>query len=98
MQPWQRSPDVSVPRASRLLRPHLRAPPTSASTLPTAMLWVSTSMVRVWHRRDCWLIQRRVPSVAKAKEHLDFEATTTLDEILDEVVPWVVAAIELGLI
>jgi UDP-glucose 4-epimerase len=43
-------------------------------------------------------VQRRVPSVAKAKEILDFEATTTLDEILDEVVPWVVGAIERGLI
>jgi UDP-glucose 4-epimerase len=43
-------------------------------------------------------VQRRVPSVAKAKELLDFEATTTLDEILDEVVPWVVGAIDRGLI
>jgi UDP-glucose 4-epimerase len=43
-------------------------------------------------------VQRRVPSVAKAKELLDFEAMTTLDEILDEVVPWVVGAIDRGLI
>jgi UDP-glucose 4-epimerase len=43
-------------------------------------------------------VQRRVPSVAKAREILDFEATTTLDEILDEVVPWVVGAIDRGLI
>jgi UDP-glucose 4-epimerase len=43
-------------------------------------------------------VQRRVPSVTKAREILGFEATTTLDEILDEVVPWVVEAIDCGLI
>jgi UDP-glucose 4-epimerase len=43
-------------------------------------------------------VQRRVPALAKAKEYLGFEATTTLDEILDEVVPWVVEAIDRGLI
>jgi UDP-glucose 4-epimerase len=43
-------------------------------------------------------VQRRVPSVTKAKEILGVEATTTLDEILDEVVPWVVGAIDRGLI
>jgi nucleoside-diphosphate-sugar epimerase len=43
-------------------------------------------------------VQRRAPSVTKAKEILGFEATTTLDEILDEVVPWVVGAIDRGLI
>jgi UDP-glucose 4-epimerase len=43
-------------------------------------------------------VQRRVPSVTKAKEVLGFEAATTLDGILDEVVPWVVGAIERGLI
>lgn len=43
-------------------------------------------------------VQKRVPSVTKAKERLGFEATTTLDEMLDEVVPWVVNAIDKGLI
>jgi UDP-glucose 4-epimerase len=43
-------------------------------------------------------VQRRVPAVAKANELLGFEATTTLDEILDEVVPWVAGAIDRGLI
>jgi UDP-glucose 4-epimerase len=43
-------------------------------------------------------VQRRVPSVTKAKDLLGFEATTTLDEILDEVAPWVVGAIDRGLI
>lgn len=43
-------------------------------------------------------VQRRVPSTTKALEVLGFEATTTLDEMLDEVVPWVVQAAEDGLI
>ncbi len=43
-------------------------------------------------------VQRRVPSVEKAKRVLGFEATTTLDEMLDEVVPWILDAIDRGLI
>ena len=43
-------------------------------------------------------VQKRVPSVEKAKRVLGFEATTTLDEMLDVVVPWVVDAIDKGLI
>ena len=34
-------------------------------------------------------VARRVPDVRKAREVLGFEATTTLDEMLDEVIPWV---------
>ncbi|HXY92574.1 MAG TPA: NAD(P)-dependent oxidoreductase [Acidimicrobiia bacterium] len=43
-------------------------------------------------------VQRRVPSVDKARDVLGFEATTSLDEMLDVVVPWVVDAVERGLI
>ena len=43
-------------------------------------------------------VQRRVPDVRKAGEMLDFEATTSLDEILDEVVPWIEMAVDQGLI
>jgi nucleoside-diphosphate-sugar epimerase len=43
-------------------------------------------------------VQRRVPATEKAKDVLGFEATTTLDQMLDEVVPWVVSAIDQGLI
>ena len=38
-------------------------------------------------------VQRRVPATDKARDVLGFEATTTLDEMLDEVVPWVVDAV-----
>lgn len=41
-------------------------------------------------------VQKRVPSVEKAKNELGFEAKTTLDEILDEVIPWIVEQIKLG--
>lgn len=43
-------------------------------------------------------VQRRVPSVQKAKSLLGFEATTSLDEILDEVIPWIEMAVKENLI
>jgi nucleoside-diphosphate-sugar epimerase len=43
-------------------------------------------------------VQKRVPNVDKAREVLGFEATTTLDKMLDDVVPWVVDATDKGLI
>ena len=43
-------------------------------------------------------VQRRVPSVEKAKRVLGFEATTSLDQMLDEVIPWIANAIEQGAI
>ena len=39
-------------------------------------------------------VQKRVPDVSKAKEILGFEATTGLDEILDEVIPWVIKMVD----
>ncbi|SCF30289.1 Nucleoside-diphosphate-sugar epimerase [Micromonospora purpureochromogenes] len=41
-------------------------------------------------------VQKRVPDVTKARQVLDFTATTSLDEMLDEVVPWVTRAVEEG--
>jgi UDP-glucose 4-epimerase len=43
-------------------------------------------------------VQRRIPSTDKAKRVLGFEATTTLDQMLDEVVPWITAAVAAGTI
>src|SRR5712691_12233582 len=43
-------------------------------------------------------VQRRVPDTEKAKKILGFEATTTLDQMLDEVIPWIDAAIKSGTI
>jgi nucleoside-diphosphate-sugar epimerase len=43
-------------------------------------------------------VQRRVPSTDKAKRVLGFEAHTTLDTMLDEVIPWIEQAIANGTI
>ncbi len=43
-------------------------------------------------------VQKRVPSTDKAKRVLGFEATTSLDEMLDEVIPWIDQAIKAGTI
>jgi nucleoside-diphosphate-sugar epimerase len=41
-------------------------------------------------------VQLRVPDVRKAREILGFEATTTLDQMLDEVIPWIRIETEMG--
>jgi nucleoside-diphosphate-sugar epimerase len=41
-------------------------------------------------------VQLRVPDVRKAREVLGFEATTTLESMLDEVIPWIRAELEAG--
>ncbi len=41
-------------------------------------------------------VARRVPATEKAKNVLGFEATTSLDEMLDEVIPWIARAVEEG--
>src|SRR6202041_118916 len=41
-------------------------------------------------------VQRRVPSTDKAKRVLGYEATTPLETMLDEVIPWIAQAVENG--
>jgi nucleoside-diphosphate-sugar epimerase len=41
-------------------------------------------------------VNKRVPDVTKAREVLGFEATTQLEEMLDEVIPWVTQAVVEG--
>jgi nucleoside-diphosphate-sugar epimerase len=43
-------------------------------------------------------VNRRVPSTDKAKRILGFEATTGLQEILADVVPWIEHAVAEGII
>jgi nucleoside-diphosphate-sugar epimerase len=43
-------------------------------------------------------VQRRIPATEKARRILGFEATTSLDEMLDEVIPWIAEAIKAGTI
>lgn len=41
-------------------------------------------------------VRRRIPSTEKARAVLGFEATTSLDQMLDTVIPWVRQAVEDG--
>jgi len=43
-------------------------------------------------------VQLRVPRIEKAKYMLGFECTTSLDKMLDEVIPWIKEQMELGTI
>jgi len=43
-------------------------------------------------------VQHRVPSTEKAKRILGFEAATSLDRMLDEVIPWITRAVASGTI
>jgi UDP-glucose 4-epimerase len=41
-------------------------------------------------------VQKRVPSTEKAKRVLGYEATTSLEDMLDEVIPWIAKAVAEG--
>ena len=41
-------------------------------------------------------VQLRVPDVRKARQVLGFESTTSLDTMLDEVIPWIATELEAG--
>ena len=41
-------------------------------------------------------MKRRIPDVTKAKNILDFEAKTSLDTALDEIIPWIKNQIEIN--
>ncbi len=41
-------------------------------------------------------VQMRVPDTSKARDLLGFEATTSLEDVLDEVIPWIREEVEAG--
>lgn len=41
-------------------------------------------------------VQKRIPDTNKAKDMLGYEASTSLDKILDEVIPWVSEMVKIG--
>lgn len=43
-------------------------------------------------------VQKRIPDTSKARQLLDFEATTSLEAMLDEVIPWIVQAVSDGVL
>jgi len=50
----------------------------------------------IWRKIKGAEVPRRVPSTDKAKRMLGFEATTSLETMLDEVIPWIAQAVENG--
>jgi nucleoside-diphosphate-sugar epimerase len=78
-----------------------------STATPTTVVELAETIWRKVHRdgrpfrfvRDepfAYDVQTRVPSVEKARRLLGFEATTTLDEALDEIIPWIADQIERG--
>ena len=43
-------------------------------------------------------VQKRIPSVDKARDLIGFEATSTLDGMLDELIPWIKIALDKNLL
>jgi nucleoside-diphosphate-sugar epimerase len=43
-------------------------------------------------------VSKRIPDCNKAEKDLGFKAETSLDEMLDIVIPWVTNAVDKGLI
>ena len=41
-------------------------------------------------------VKKRVPDVSKAKEILGFEANTSLETSLDEIIPWIKEQVLIG--
>ena len=75
--------------------------PVSTSVLELArMIWEKVKKDKPF-RYVCddpfkYDVQKRVPSVEKAKRVLEFEARTSLSEALDEVIPWIENQIRIG--
>lgn len=66
-----------------------------------ALIWKKIHGPEVPFRYVCdepftYDVQRRVPDISKARWLLGFEATTSLSQALDEIIPWVRAQIAAG--
>jgi len=75
--------------------------PTSTSVLELAEAIWKRIKPEVPFRHVCdkpfqYDVQKRVPSVEKARTMLGFSADTKLDVILDEVIPWIQEQIQIG--
>ncbi len=64
------------------------------------MVWEKINRGKPFHyvsdKPFAYDVQKRIPSVEKAKRLLGFEATTPLSAILDEVIPWLKEEIAAG--
>lgn len=75
--------------------------PTSTTVLELAeLIWQKINKDRpfsfVSDAPFTYDVQKRVPSVEKAKRVLGFEARSTLSDSLDEIIPWVAEQIRVG--
>ena len=78
----------------RLVGPALRAwKALCAEALSKGHVLKSTSLNDSYRPYD---VQKRIPDTTKATRVLGFEATTRLETMLDEVIPWVENEIHLG--
>jgi nucleoside-diphosphate-sugar epimerase len=79
---------------------------TSASTTVLELANVIWTMIKGPQVPFRWVsdepfvydVNRRIPSIEKAKKLLGFEATTSLENLLKEVVPWIESAVAEGII
>jgi nucleoside-diphosphate-sugar epimerase len=80
-----------------------------STATPTRILDLAEAIWRKVHGKDKPLrvvhdepfpydVQHRSPEVSKAKRLLGYEAKTTLDEMLDEVIPWIREQVSAGTI
>src|ERR1700722_17834512 len=79
---------------------------TSASTTVLELASVIWTMINGLQVPFRWVsdepfahdVSRRIPSIEKAKKLLGFEANTSLENLLKEVVPWIESAVAEGII
>lgn len=77
-----------------------------SSSVPTTVLELAETIwskicrdkpLRIVHDKPYqYDVQKRIPSVEKAKRVLGFEATTKLEDALDEIIPWIRKQMETG--
>ena len=72
------------------------APPAGDLAIVNIDLTVIPAAYRGLYARYRRVVNGRVPDVSKARRVLGFEATTSLDEMLDEVIPWIRSELETG--
>lgn len=75
--------------------------PVSTSVLELAeLIWTKINNNKPFHyvsdKPFKYDVQKRIPNINKAKIILGFEANTSLNEALDEIIPWVKTQIEIG--
>lgn len=75
--------------------------PTSTTVVELAeMIWKKINPKKpfsyISDKAYTYDVQKRVPEVKKAKELLGFEAVTSLENALDEIIPWIKEQIEIG--